>query len=775
MTDLFAFSTTIADLLPSLPSLLAATELPEPSSLAAFGKTVYNVALVVIGLGFVIFVHELGHFLAAKTFGVKCEKFYIGFDVPIRLGPIKLPAKLVHFQWGETEYGIGAIPLGGYVKMLGQDDDPRKTEAEAKRIRQNKEHPADVPKATQEEAGVVEQVAAKLEPTSDQDAVLDPRSYPAKPVYARMIIISAGVIMNLIFGVFFAAAAFMVGVPYSPAVVGDVVPGDPAWVNGIRPGDRIVQVSTDLPESKQLRFNDMAESVILHGIDDPDQPMPIVIERGAERIERSFAGTRSRDLKGRIMTLGVIGANTTEISDSSVFEKQISYDAKNKTGNITLPDFQLGEKIVGIDGHPLADFGDQPAPALFELNRYLDPKFDQAVTVTIASPVAKSKDGSRSTPAATREVTWTPMPRRSLGLSLAVGPITSIAKGSPAEQASVGLNDRPIKLNGEPIVDGLTLHLAVAKLAGQQATLSLKRMSDANNEEIYDFSWDVPTEFQISTATGAGLAVSGNELVGSGLVVGVLREVSAVDENSMAQKAGLQVGDVLQQVRVLKQTPDLQAYLEKNSRSRLFDEQPLDGYYNALFLDQNLVQRLPFGSKVELTYLRKTIAQATVEVIPDDWMSPDRGIQFTPMQGTYKVSNFGEAMTLGGNEVIRRVIGVADFLRMLVTGKMQLNMLGGPGAIFYIATKEASEGSTRLLLFLTMLSANLAVINFLPIPALDGGHMMFLAAEAVLGKPVNETLQMQLTLAGVLGLLCLMAFVLINDTINLTNLFSVLC
>ena len=79
-------------------------------------------------------MHELGHFVAAKTFGVKCEKFYVGFDVPLRLGPIKFPRTLGKFQYGETEYGIGVIPLGGYVKMLGQDDDPRKQEEEAKRI-----------------------------------------------------------------------------------------------------------------------------------------------------------------------------------------------------------------------------------------------------------------------------------------------------------------------------------------------------------------------------------------------------------------------------------------------------------------------------------------------------------------------------------------------------------------------------------------------------------------------------------------------------------------
>ena len=79
------------------------------------------------------------------------------------------------------------------------------------------------------------------------------------------------------------------------------------------------------------------------------------------------------------------------------------------------------------------------------------------------------------------------------------------------------------------------------------------------------------------------------------------------------------------------------------------------------------------------------------------------------------------------------------------------------------AGSEASQGIPRLLLFLTLLSANLAILNFLPIPALDGGHMVFLAAEGVTGKPVDERLQGTLTLIGVACLLALMVFVFAND------------
>ena len=70
---------------------------------------------VVLGLGAVIFVHELGHFLAAKSCGVKCEKFYVGFDAfDIKIGDrVIIPRKLLSFTKGETEYGIGILPLGG--------------------------------------------------------------------------------------------------------------------------------------------------------------------------------------------------------------------------------------------------------------------------------------------------------------------------------------------------------------------------------------------------------------------------------------------------------------------------------------------------------------------------------------------------------------------------------------------------------------------------------------------------------------------------------------
>src|SRR6185436_19750704 len=97
------------------------------------------------------------------------------------------------------------------------------------------------------------------------------------------------------------------------------------------------------------------------------------------------------------------------------------------------------------------------------------------------------------------------------------------------------------------------------------------------------------------------------------------------------------------------------------------------------------------------------------------------------------------------------------------TGRISPTNLSGPPGIIAMAGYVASQGPAALLLFLTMLSANLAVLNFLPIPALDGGHMLFLSAEAIRGKPVDERLQVRLTIAGVICLLSLMVFATAMD------------
>ena len=106
----------------------------------------------------------------------------------------------------------------------------------------------------------------------------------------------------------------------------------------------------------------------------------------------------------------------------------------------------------------------------------------------------------------------------------------------------------------------------------------------------------------------------------------------------------------------------------------------------------------------------------------------------------------------------------------LIKGKISPKNLGGPGTIALAATSEASRGTSRLLLFLTFLSANLAIVNFVPIPILDGGHMLFLAYEGIFRRPVSEKVQVVLTYAGLMMILGLMLFVIFLDVGRISSL-----
>jgi regulator of sigma E protease len=138
----------------------------------------------------------------------------------------------------------------------------------------------------------------------------------------------------------------------------------------------------------------------------------------------------------------------------------------------------------------------------------------------------------------------------------------------------------------------------------------------------------------------------------------------------------------------------------------------------------------------------------------------DRGLRLETVSEIRKADSWSEAFHLGLRETKESVMQIVTTLRKLASGGVSPTGLGGPGTIAVVAAASASQGIPKLLIFLTLLSANLAVINFLPIPILDGGHMMFLLYEGIRGKPASERVQMYLTYLGLVFILTLMVFVI---------------
>ena len=154
--------------------------------------------------------------------------------------------------------------------------------------------------------------------------------------------------------------------------------------------------------------------------------------------------------------------------------------------------------------------------------------------------------------------------------------------------------------------------------------------------------------------------------------------------------------------------------------------------------------------------------QREVELLPVDSQVQfvvDRGLVFEPVYKVVRADSFLAALKQGSRKAYEDLSLVYRFLQKLTSNQISPRLLGGPIEIAKQAGKSAEEGFGRLLLFLTMLSANLAVVNFLPIPVLDGGHMVFLVYEWVRGKPPSEGVVVVLSYLGLALILTLMLFV----------------
>jgi regulator of sigma E protease len=250
------------------------------------------------------------------------------------------------------------------------------------------------------------------------------------------------------------------------------------------------------------------------------------------------------------------------------------------------------------------------------------------------------------------------------------------------------------------------------------------------------------------------------------------------DELDAAQRRFADAGTDGERTAAQKEIDQAQARVDEDQQTfdaffagRLGYAEPLDLEATPLtWLDaHHTLQTAMPGTTVKVSVRRagklKEVDLTRVEAT--EWFFPLRGLIFMGLERTNRSNSWTSAAALGFRETTEKLQEVANVLKMLFTAEISVKSLGGPVIIAKIAGDEAAQGLPRLLIFLTFLSANLAVLNFLPIPALDGGHMVFLVVEGVTGKPVDERIQGVLTMVGVLCLLTLMIFVLGNDILRL--------
>jgi len=173
---------------------------------------------LLLGLSILVILHELGHFLAARAFGIKVEKFYLFFDA--------WGFKLFSFKVGDTEYGMGWLPLGGYVKISGMID----------------------------ESMDVEQMALPPQPWE----------FRSKPAWQRLIVMLGGIIVNIVVGIFiFWMLTFNYGETYivNDKLTNGIHPGIVGQQIGLKDGDKILAINGQ----KVVRFEEIITSKVLLG------------------------------------------------------------------------------------------------------------------------------------------------------------------------------------------------------------------------------------------------------------------------------------------------------------------------------------------------------------------------------------------------------------------------------------------------------------------------------------------------------------------------------
>ncbi len=661
---------------------------------------------VALGLGFIIFVHELGHFAVAKWCGVQCDKFMVGFDI----GGLKLSKK-----WGETEYGIGILPLGGYVKMLGQEDNVASMAEELERSKQLEGSPD----------------AKEVTGPNGEKYFVHRRSYMAKSVPQRMAIISAGVIMNVIFAFVFAWIAYGYGVPETQCVVGNISPGGPAWEAGLMPGDRFVKIN----DVENPTYKDLQEAVMLGSKEEP-----IVCE-----IEKASGTTETIELEadrtGPIPMVGVLPSNTLRLAPKNCL---VPNGAAAKLP--AADSFQNNDQIIAINGKKISQFN--------ELVTELIAHKEEAVTYTVQrgeldpdnapGPLLDPKEV---------EITVDPNPMERLGIVPTLGKVTTIQVDSPAADAGFAEGDILVSVNGISIGSGeegqeswdpVTLddRLSTFASSGESVTVTVLRGKD-----------QVDLEVTPRVATWQSLRTDQFALDTLGVACKLHAKVDAIVEGSPASEVDLQPGDVITSILFQSENKDDDVVkdadpIELTEKESVWPS-VLSGIQNKSS-DFKVVMDIKRGKENHTVTLTPESAEGSYTY--------QRGTIMTSLKQLDKVKDpvqrISKALSATGHELT----SVFRFLKK-IGGDIPVRALGGPVSIAGVATSAAYDGFGAFLMILVMISANLAVINFLPIPVLDGGHMVFLLWEGITGRPANEKVMIALHMVGFFFLISLMLFV----------------
>lgn len=689
--------------------------------------TVLDLMLVVLGFSLIIFIHELGHFLAARWAGIRVLAFAIGFGgalvsfrkgLGLRFGSSELDYRQRLAARGATldgpipagmdgisptEYRINWLPLGGYVKMLGQEDDN--------------------PNATSE--------------AND--------SYQRCKPWKRMIVISAGVVMNVILAAVLFVIVFSAGLKTEAAVVGGVGIGSPAARAGLQAGDEIVSINGREPDS----FKDVAISVAMSA---SGEPLRVAVRRPGEGAAGKLIEVDvipEPDAQSKLLSIGIASGSTGELSAPTTAAQAVALAAAYKRDGLegikpggTLVSAPTGGEPVGpwwLDRAAKASNG-APFPAWFRGT-------DGVVASTQLKPLPEMQ---------------TAMVRLSKDLIvpfdhvLGIVPVMTVrevAEGGRAAGlqagdifAQIGSIEYPSLPDGIAEIrsnSGRTIAIAVER-AGKVIDLGAVKVS---SDGTIGFAPETTARSAARVSrwpSRASTAPSGDKPASepSFAALGVPRG-STITKVGGAAVASL--GEIREAIRT--------------GIARAGGEDP------AVELAVEYIPPVAGAAARVVAWSPTAAERAELQAL--SWLSPVSLGLFEPDMKLLRGDSLGGALALGFRETHRVMVQTYLTFARLFQGSVKVEHLKGPVGIAHVGTLIADRGMVWLLFFMAVISVNLAVINFLPLPIVDGGHFLFLLYEQITGRPVSVRVQNIATIAGLAMIGTVFLIVTYNDIARL--------
>ena len=687
-----------------------------------------NILLVLLGFGAVIFIHEFGHFVVAKLCGIKVEAFSIGMPPIVfgikkadrgwririlpellhnaLLGESTAPAKegensddgLLSFTVGkkilpgETEYRIGLIPLGGFVKMLGQED---------------------------------------VGPVKENT---DPRSFANKPALSRAAVLAAGVTFNAISAVIAYIIVFLIGINLTAPVVGGVAPDSPAARAGIKPGDEVIKIAG---ESSRLDFSDIAMTAILSA---KDKEVPIQIRRVDGTIEdislaaEQFPGSQMRGF-------GIQKAYTLKLA------KLPPQDANLLLKNTGLMPGDTIKAVAGID----VKYG-------WEVEPIIESAFEPNIVI-----LAQRRDSSGQ---------------------------ESIVEGR------VPLSFAPAKkLNGESEVNlvnicGIVPRMRILEVSEGQKSLKgwfLRLIGIGKDREKLKPGDIVVGLADVNNPTFADMRKIAKTYENNDLAVTVLR----TDANGIEKRLTISViprMDTDANRVIIGIVPELDVEHPIAAKTIATEQYPnpmaiprgatitaVDGVEISNFYD--IARQLKQNSRQHITInwrLNEQVAGSVAVEVGEKWdvvravAFTEEALPFAEMERLYKADGPIDAMGMGYKRTKTFILQTYVTLHRLIGGLVSPKQLMGPVGILTFSYRIVVEKPfIYYVYFLGLISASIAVLNFLPVPPFDGGLTVLLLVEKIKGSAISVRTQEAIAYAAWAMLLVLIVYVTYNDILRL--------